>query len=160
MDRIFYSNYDNKNLLYVINKLPRPLVFTNGVFDILHIGHIKYLQESKRFGSSLVVGVNSDKSVKLLNKGPERPINPEKERAEIIASLKVVDLCVIFNECNPLDLIKLVIPDVYTKGKDYNLKTIQYSQQLREMKIKINFIPLIDGISSTKIVSKLKNELI
>ena len=157
MNKVFYSNHEDRILLDAVNKLPRPIVFTNGVFDILHIGHIKYLQESKRYGSSLIVGVNSDKSVKLLNKGPERPINPEKQRAEIITSLKMVDLCIIFNESNPLNLIKLIIPDIYTKGKDYNLKAIQYSQKLKEMKIKINFIPLVEGVSSTNIINKLKN---
>ena len=82
----------------MISKLPRPLVFTNGVFDLLHIGHVRYLKESKKLGNSLIVGVNSNQSTKMLQKGKNRPIIDEKDRSEIISSLKSVDLCIIFDQ--------------------------------------------------------------
>ena len=130
---VYPTNIQNdlKKLKNIIINLPKPIVFTNGVFDILHIGHIKYLQESKKLGSSLVVGVNSDESTKLLNKGAERPINPYEERAEVIASLKMVDLSIVFREQTPLSLINFVMPQICTKGNEYNLQTIEYSEHLK-----------------------------
>jgi D-glycero-beta-D-manno-heptose 1-phosphate adenylyltransferase len=154
---VYPTNIQNdlKKLKNIIINLPKPIVFTNGVFDILHIGHIKYLQESKKLGSSLVVGVNSDESTKLLNKGAERPINPYEERAKVIASLKMVDLSIIFREQTPLSLIDFVMPQIYTKGNDYNLQTIEYSDHLKSKGIKIKFIPLIKDKSSTNVLKKL-----
>lgn len=154
MNRLFFSNVNEINLRNIIKNLPKPIVFTNGVFDIIHTGHIKYLEESKKFGASLVVGINSDISVKSLNKGPKRPINPEKDRATIIASLKMVDLSIIFNEETPLELIKFIMPEIYTKGEDYDLDTLEYSDDLEKMKIKIRFIPIISGKSTTNIIKK------
>ena len=150
---------DNKNLQTIISSLPKPIVFTNGVFDILHIGHVKYLYESKKFGGSLIVGINSDESTKLLNKGPQRPINPHKERAKIISSLKMVDMTIIFDEETPINLIKLIMPQIYTKGEDYNLQTIPFLDVLKQHNIETKFIPLIKGKASTNLINKININL-
>ena len=126
-----------------------------GVFDIIHVGHIKYLQASKNLGSSLVVGINSDKSAKSLEKGPNRPINSENDRAAIVSSLEMVDLCVIFDDKTPMKLIRSIKPDTYTKGDDYDMDTISYSDQLQRMNINIKFIQTVKGKSSTKIIKKI-----
>ncbi len=139
----------------LISKLPRPLVFTNGVFDLLHIGHVRYLKESKKLGNSLIVGVNSNQSTKMLQKGKNRPIIDEKDRSEIISSLKSVDLCIIFDQQTPEDLIKNIQPDIYTKGNDYNKDTITYIQTLMNIKVKTFFIPLIDNKSTTNIIDRI-----
>jgi rfaE bifunctional protein nucleotidyltransferase chain/domain len=146
-----------KKLKFILNDLPKPIVFTNGIFDILHVGHIKYLNNSKNFGSSLIVGINSNISTKLLNKGDDRPINDEIERAEVISSLKSVDLCIIFNDATPENLIKIIHPDIYTKGQDYNKNTITYISTLEKLSITTYFIPLVIGKSSTKIIDKIKS---
>ena len=151
-------NKNINNLQKIIGELPRPLVFTNGVFDILHLGHIKYLRNSKSFGSSLIVGINSNESTKQLGKGIDRPINDEIDRAEIISSLKPVDLCVIFNELTPENLIKEVNPEIYTKGNDYNKETIPFMNTLENLRIKTFFIPMIKNKSSSKIIQRIKEK--
>ena len=148
---------NSKIIKNLISELPKPVVFTNGVFDILHIGHIRYLQESKKLGSSLVVGINSNQSTKMLKKGKNRPIIDEKDRSEIVASIKAVDLCIIFDQQTPEDLIKLIRPEIYTKGADYNKDTITYNQTLTDINIKTVFIPLIDNKSSSKIIDRIIN---
>lgn len=147
---------DSKKLHKIISCLPKPIVFTNGVFDIIHVGHIKYLYESRKFGASLIVGINSNQSGKLLNKGPERPINCDKERVHIVGSLKMVDLSIIFEEATPLNLIKFIKPDIYTKGSDYNLESIGFADYLRSKDIKIKFVPLVKGKSSSNILKKIR----
>ena len=148
---------DSEKIENIISKLPKPMVFTNGVFDILHTGHIRYLNESRKLGGSLVVGINSNESVKMLHKGSDRPILTQEDRAEIVSSLKPVDLCIIFNQKTPEYLIKKIKPQVYTKGDDYSKETITYFSVLKELKIKTIFIPLIKKKSSTIIVNKIKN---
>ena len=157
MSNKFFTYENNPQLLDILKTFKRPLIFTNGVFDIIHVGHVKYLQASKNLGSSLIVGVNSNKSVKLLEKGPHRPINSELDRAEIISSLSMVDFCVIFDDQTPIKLIDIIKPNIYTKGDDYNMNTISYSDKLEKMKIDIHFIPLIKGKSSTEIIKKITN---
>ena len=147
---------DQKKIERVISHLPKPIVFTNGVFDILHIGHVRYLHESRKQGASLVVAINSNESVKLLKKGINRPIIDEKDRAEIISSLKPVDVCIIFKQKTPEVLINNIRPEIYTKGSDYNKNKIPFSNTLKKMKIKTIFIPIIKNKSSTKIINNIK----
>ena len=104
--------------------LPRPLVFTNGVFDILHRGHASYLAQARALGASLVVGVNSDASVKMLGKGDDRPINTEADRQALLAALESVDMAVLFTEQTPVNLIEKIRPDIYVKGGDYEIDTL------------------------------------
>ena len=147
---------DSKKIKDIISKLQKPIVFTNGVFDILHMGHVMYLYESRKLGASLVVGVNSNKSTKLLEKGLNRPIVDEKDRAEIISALKPVDLCIIFNQKTPESLINNVRPEIYTKGSDYDENKIPFANVLKKMSIKTIFIPILKNKSSTQIINKIK----
>lgn len=105
-------------------KLPKPVVFTNGVFDILHRGHVTYLAQARSLGASLVVAINSDASVKLLGKGDDRPINAEADRAAVLAALESVDLVVTFAEKVPLKPLETVRPEIYVKGGDYDIDTL------------------------------------
>lgn len=104
--------------------LPRPVVMTNGVFDILHRGHVTYLAQARSLGASLVVAVNSDVSVKMLGKGDDRPINTEADRAAVLAALESVDLVVVFPDKVPLKAVELARPDIYVKGGDYNVEDL------------------------------------
>jgi len=130
----------------------KKIVFTNGCFDILHLGHVKYLQKAKALGDKLIVGVNSNASVSRL-KGPERPVNDEYDRAYLLASLEVVDYVVVFEEDTPYELIKKVKPDVLVKGKDYEGKEVVGSDISKE----VILIDFVDGKSTTKIIEKVKN---
>lgn len=129
----------------------KKIIFTNGCFDILHIGHVKYLEKAKKFGDILILGLNSDKSVRVL-KGKNRPINSQDDRAFILASLEVVDYVVIFGDDTPLDLIKLIKPDVLVKGGDYEGKEIVGQEIAKEVKL----VKFIDGISTSKIIQKVQ----
>jgi D-beta-D-heptose 7-phosphate kinase / D-beta-D-heptose 1-phosphate adenosyltransferase len=129
----------------------KKIVFTNGCFDILHIGHIKYLEAAKKFGDILILGLNSNESVKRL-KGESRPINNEEDRAYILASLEMVDYIVIFNEDTPLNLIKLLNPDILVKGSDYEGKKVVGENVVKELKL----IKFIDGKSTTNTIAKIK----
>ncbi|MCH2198522.1 MAG: D-glycero-beta-D-manno-heptose 1-phosphate adenylyltransferase [Flavobacteriales bacterium] len=142
----------------------KKIVFTNGVFDILHVGHVTYLEKAAEHGDVLIVGVNDDDSVRRLNKGPERPINPEDARAKIIASLKSVDHAVIFGEDTPYELIQLIQPDVLVKGGDYDPDCTDGSDKrymvgsdvVRAKGGTVASIPLVEGFSTTGIVSKMR----
>ena len=113
-----------ENLAEAVGKLPKPVVLTNGVFDILHRGHVTYLAQAKSLGKSLVVAVNSDKSVKMLGKGDDRPINTEADRAAVLAALESVDLVVIFPDKVPLEAVRQAKPDIYVKGGDYKIEDL------------------------------------
>ena len=130
----------------------KKIVFTNGCFDILHIGHVKYLEKAKSFGDILILGLNSDDSTRRL-KGKNRPINTQDDRAYILASLEVVDYVVIFNEDTPLDLIKLIKPDVLVKGGDYEGKEVVGQDIAKELKL----VQFIDAKSTSKTIKKIKN---
>ena len=130
----------------------KKIVFTNGCFDILHIGHIKYLQKAKTLGDVLIVGLNSNESVKRL-KGESRPINDEYDRAYLLASLEVVDFVVIFEEDTPYELIKKIEPDVLVKGKDYEGKKVVGSDIVKEVKL----IDFVEGRSTTAIIERIQN---
>ena len=128
----------------------KKIVFTNGCFDILHIGHIKYLEEAKSYGDILIVGVNSDKSVKRL-KGESRPINTEDDRAYILASLEAVDYVVKFTEDTPINLIKAITPDILVKGGDYEGKYVVGQDIAKELRL----VKFVDGKSTTRIIEKI-----
>lgn len=131
------------------------VVFTNGCFDILHAGHVRYLAAAKAQGDVLVLGLNSDESVRGL-KGEGRPINSESDRAEVVGALKSVDYVVIFGEKTAEDLIALVKPDVYAKGGDYTLDTLPEAKIVAENGGKTVFIDLVEGRSTTKTIEKIK----
>ena len=134
----------------------KKIVFTNGCFDILHIGHAKYLKESKKFGDILIVGLNSDSSVKRL-KGESRPINNEKDRAGLLDELKSVDYVVIFEEDSPVNLLDIIKPDVYTKGADYTLETLPEAPTVINNGGRVEFISFVEGKSTTGIVKNILN---
>ncbi|MCX7914435.1 MAG: D-glycero-beta-D-manno-heptose 1-phosphate adenylyltransferase [Thermodesulfovibrionales bacterium] len=138
-----------KEKLIDIKTQGKKIVFTNGCFDILHIGHVRYLKEAKKFGDILIVGLNSDLSVASLK--PFRPIIPEAERAEIIASLEMIDYVVIFNEETPYELIKEVKPDVLVKGGDWKKEDIVGS----DLVSKVFSLSYVDGISTTDIIKRI-----
>jgi D-glycero-beta-D-manno-heptose 1-phosphate adenylyltransferase len=134
------------------------LVFTNGCFDILHVGHIRYLRAAKELGDILVVGLNGDDSVRQL-KGPDRPINSEADRAEILAALAVVDHVVIFQEMRVSRLITLLRPDLYVKGGDYSVDSLDRSEvdALRSVGAEIKIVPLVPGRSTTRLIEAIQN---
>lgn len=131
------------------------IVFTNGCFDILHSGHVKLLQQARDEGDILVVAVNSDRSVQTL-KGPERPIVPQEQRAQVVAALESVDFVVLFDELDPLRVIEALIPQTLIKGGDWNLDTIIGRDVVEAAGGKVFAIPLMDHVSSTDIVTKIK----
>lgn len=132
------------------------VVFTNGCFDILHRGHVEYLCHAKDLGDKLIIGLNTDASVKRLGKSPERPINSEDTRATILAALECVDAVILFDEDTPLDLISLVQPDILVKGNDYKAEDIVGYDVVTNKGGKVMTIQLIDGFSTTKLIEKMK----
>lgn len=149
---------EKENLNNIIKKLKsdnKKIVFTNGCFDILHAGHVRYLKESKKFGDILIVGLNSDISVKKI-KGESRPINPEADRAEVLAGLEAVSYIVLFDETSPVKLLEEIKPDIYTKGADYTVETLPEAKTVLSYGGKIEFIKFLEGRSTTKIIDKIK----
>lgn len=132
------------------------IVFTNGCFDLLHIGHIYYLEEAKKLGDVLIVGVNTDASVKTL-KGPSRPIQNENDRCEILAALKAVDHTILFSEDTPLNLIKKIRPHVLVKGGDWKPEQIVGSEFVLNSGGTVRSLNFVDGKSTTSIIEKSKN---
>ncbi len=145
------------NLHERIAKLPRPLVFTNGVFDILHRGHASYLAQARELGASLVVGVNSDASVKMLGKGEDRPINTEADRQALLAALASVDLVALFTEQTPVQLIEQVRPDIYVKGGDYEIDALAETRVVKTWGGKAVAIPFIYERSTTTLLGKIRS---
>jgi len=139
-----------------LKKQGKTIVTTNGCFDILHVGHVRYLKKTSECADILVVALNSDKSVKSI-KGESRPINKELERAEVLAALEFVDYIVLFDEDSPINLLLDMKPDVYTKGADYTLETLPEAKPLLAANIDIRFIDLVEGKSTTKILEKMKS---
>jgi D-beta-D-heptose 7-phosphate kinase/D-beta-D-heptose 1-phosphate adenosyltransferase len=128
----------------------KKIVFTNGCFDIIHTGHIRYLREAKSLGDILVVGVNSDRSVSAIK--PKRPINPEDQRAEVLSSLEMVDYVALFDEETPYELIRIVRPDVLVKGGDWKKEEIIGSDIAKETRS----LPYVQGISTSEIIERIK----
>jgi len=137
--------------------LPRPLVFTNGVFDILHRGHASYLAQARALGASLVVGVNSDASVKMLGKGDDRPINSENDRQALLAALESVDMAVVFSEQTPVNLIEKIRPDIYVKGGDYEIDTLAETHLVKTWGGKAIAIPFLYERSTSSLLSKIRS---
>lgn len=132
------------------------VVFTNGCFDILHLGHVDYLEKSSEFGTKMIVAVNSDASVRTLEKGVERPVNSEYARARLIAALGFVSMVIIFGESTPLELIQALSPDVLVKGDDYTIETIVGAKEVLAAGGEVKTIALVPDYSTTKIIQKLK----
>ena len=131
------------------------VVFTNGCFDILHAGHVTYLEAARAQGDVLVLGLNTDESVRRL-KGPERPINSELDRAKVVGALKAVDYVVLFGEQTAETVIAEVKPDVYVKGGDYTLDTLPEAKIVQSYGGKVAFIDMVEGRSTTNIINKIK----
>ena len=139
-----------------IARLPRPLVFTNGVFDILHRGHVTYLEQARGFGAALVVAVNSDASVKRLGKGDERPLNPLEDRMAVLAALAAVDLVVPFDGDTPRELIVAAMPDILVKGGDYTAQTTAGAAEVIAHGGRFVAIPFAFDRSTTALVRRLR----
>lgn len=136
--------------------LPRPLVFTNGVFDVLHRGHVDYLHRARALGGSLVVAVNSDTSAKMLGKGPDRPLNRAEDRATVLAGLASVSLVTFFDERTPVELLQEVRPDLYVKGGDYDMETLAETRLVRSWGGDAVAIPFVEGYSTTALVQRIR----
>jgi len=143
-----------KKILAELRQKRKKVVFTNGCFDLLHVGHVKYLAKAKRMGDVLVVGLNSDSSVRRL-KGKERPILAQKDRGEILAALESVDYVTIFKEDTPIKLIGLVRPDILVKGADYGADNIVGGDFVRSYGCKVSTIPLVKGKSTKNIIASV-----
>lgn len=136
--------------------LPQPVVFTNGVFDILHRGHVSYLAQARALGGSLVVGLNSDASARGLGKGPDRPLNTQLDRACVLAALESVNLVIGFDEPTPVELLKRVRPRWYVKGGDYDIETLAETALVRSWGGDARALPFVDGHSTTALVRRIR----
>ena len=131
------------------------LVFTNGVFDLLHVGHVRYLAQARELGDALLVAINSDRTVHEL-KGPRRPVFDESERAEILAALRHVDYVTVFDDVSPRSLIAKLLPDVLVKGGDYQLDEIHGREEVEAAGGKVISLPFVDGASTTALLEKMR----
>src|SRR5712672_1446485 len=131
------------------------LVFTNGVFDILHVGHVRYLAEARALGDALVIAINSDRSVREL-KGLDRPLTKENDRAEILAALRAVDYVTIFDDVSPRSLIARLLPDVLVKGGDYTLDQIHGREEVEAAGGRVVSLPFVEGMSTSQIIERMK----
>ena len=136
--------------------LAQPVVFTNGVFDVLHRGHVSYLEQARSLGASLVVALNTDASARRLNKGVDRPLNPERDRAEVIAALGSVDLVTWFDDDTPLELIADLRPAVLVKGGDYDMSQLSETRLVESYGGRAQSIPFVDGYSTTALVRRIR----
>ena len=134
------------------------LVFTNGVFDLLHVGHVRYLTEARALGDALLVAINSDRKVREL-KGPSRPVFDQAERAEILAALRYVDYVVVFDDISPRALIAELLPDVLVKGGDYQLDEIHGREEVEAAGGKVISLPFVKGASTTSLLEKMKPQI-
>lgn len=139
-----------------LQKSGKTVVATNGCFDILHVGHVRYLQQTKSYADYSIVLLNSDKSVRSI-KGPQRPINNENDRAEILCALSCVDYVVMFDENSPRDLLDEIKPDVYTKGADYSMETLPEADIMKKNNTRVEFITFVEGKSTTNTINKINN---
>jgi D-beta-D-heptose 7-phosphate kinase/D-beta-D-heptose 1-phosphate adenosyltransferase len=139
----------------VLRDASKKLVFTNGVFDILHVGHLRYLRLARTLGDALLVAVNSDRSVREL-KGQGRPLTPENERAEILAGLEAVDYATIFDDVSPRALIAQLLPDVLVKGGDYALDEIHGREEVESAGGAVVRLPFVEGVSTSKLIERVR----
>jgi D-glycero-beta-D-manno-heptose 1-phosphate adenylyltransferase len=136
--------------------LPRPVVFTNGVFDVPHRGHVTYLAQARALGASLVVALNTDASARRLGKGPDRPLNNEEDRAILMAALGCVDLVTWFDEDTPVQLLGELRPDIYVKGGDYDMSKLPETPLVQSWGGRAVALPFVDGYSTTALVRKIR----
>jgi rfaE bifunctional protein nucleotidyltransferase chain/domain len=139
-----------------VKALPQPVVFTNGVFDVLHAGHVTYLAQARSLGGSLVVALNTDASAKRLGKGPDRPLNTDIDRATLIAALESVSLVTWFEEDTPLEIISELRPDVLVKGGDYDMQRLKEAKLVESYGGKALALPFVEGYSTTALVTKIR----
>ncbi|MES1977653.1 MAG: D-glycero-beta-D-manno-heptose 1-phosphate adenylyltransferase [Pseudomonadota bacterium] len=140
-----------------VASLPRPVVFTNGVFDVLHRGHATYLAQARALGGSLVVAINTDSSARRLGKGPDRPLNNELDRAALMAALESVSLVTWFDDDTPAGLISELRPDVLVKGGDYDMSKLAEARIVESYGGRAVVIPFVDGYSTTALVKKIRS---
>ncbi|WP_233281470.1 adenylyltransferase/cytidyltransferase family protein [Sphingomonas changnyeongensis] len=140
-----------------IDALPRPLVFTNGVFDVLHRGHVTYLAAARALGAGLFVALNSDASARMLGKGPDRPINRAEDRALVLAALESVTAVGIFDQRTPIELLERVRPDIYVKGGDYTLDQLPEAEVMRRWGGSTMIMPFVDGYSTTDLLRRVRS---
>jgi D-beta-D-heptose 7-phosphate kinase/D-beta-D-heptose 1-phosphate adenosyltransferase len=157
MTKKLLSQEDLLSKLSVERAEGKHIVFTNGCFDLMHIGHTRYLQAAKALGDVLVVGVNSDASVRTLNKAPDRPIVPEAQRAEVLAALGCVDFVVMFDESDPLQLITAIQPDVLVKGGDWTIDRIVGRDIVEARGGVVKTIPMVPGLSTTGLLQRIRS---
>jgi len=148
-----------ENALARIARLPRPLVFTNGVFDVLHRGHVMYLAQARALGASLLVALNTDASARRLGKGPDRPLNNETDRAYVVSALASTSLVTWFDEDTPLQLIAEVKPDILVKGGDYDMSLLAETRLVQSYGGRALALPFVDGYSTTALVAKVRQRL-
>lgn len=141
-----------------IARLPRPMVFTNGVFDILHRGHVACLVAARALGASLVVGLNSDASARALGKGADRPLNRELDRACVLGALACVDAVLLFDEPTPLALLARLRPDLYVKGGDYDIEALAETALVRSWGGDALALPFVEGYSTTRLVQQIRTQ--
>lgn len=153
--KIIYDN-EIKNIVDRLKADGKIIVFTNGCFDILHAGHVRYLKAARELGDCLILGLNSDQSVRKI-KGPTRPINTQEDRAEVLSALSAVDYVVIFDEATAENLIVAIQPAIYAKGGDYNIKALPEAPIVAAYGGEIILIPEVPGRSSTNIIKKMKS---
>ena len=154
MRKIFQSVQDLRRELVVQRAEGASIVFTNGCFDVLHVGHIRYLQQARRMGDRLVVAINTDDSVRRL-KGPSRPVQPEQDRAEILAGLECVDYVVSFDEDTPITVIECLEPDVLVKGADWPLDRIVGREVVERAGGRVATITYVEGVSTTALIERI-----
>ena len=148
---------DRSDITARVHRLPRPVVFTNGVFDVLHRGHATYLANARALGGSLIVALNTDASARLLGKGPDRPLNNEVDRAVMIAALESVGLVTWFDENTPTQLIAEIQPDILVKGGDYDMDTLPETAVVKAYGGTALAISFVDGYSTTALVKKIRD---
>ena len=155
MDNKIKTRFEIDNVVQSLKQQGKKIVTCNGCFDILHVGHIKFLEEAKAQGDILIVGLNSDSSVKQ-NKGPERPINNENDRATVLAALEMVNYITIFNEKTPIELLEVIKPNIHINGEEYGENCIE-AETVRKYNGKIHLIKLKKGFSTTDIINKINH---
>ena len=146
---------DNIEIINRIKAERKKIVFTNGCFDLLHVGHVRYLAQAKKLGDFLIIGLNSDSSVKEL-KGEDRPINSFEDRATLLSAIESVDLVIMFEEQTPENLIKDIVPDILVKGGDYNIEDVVGYQTVIQNGGQVKTLSFYDGYSSTNYINKIK----
>jgi len=154
---LIYAKFcTHDQLVQRVAQLPRPLVFTNGVFDVLHRGHVMYLEQARALGGSLLVALNTDASARRLGKGPDRPLNQELDRACVMAALTSTSLVTWFDEDTPVQLMSLIRPDIYVKGGDYDMAQLAETTLVQSWGGHALAVPFVSGYSTTALVSRIR----